>query len=1296
MTSLAEKEIKYNEAGFTQKEIADWKKEKVLELKSAGFNNQEIQEEFGVKSNNEPFIKYFQDISKEIQEETMQSEIVGPDDQMLYDSMQEMGDQKSMKEILVGKNFDGDAILKRGWGKTLYDMTYRLSTEKGLPEAFTEEEPEDYTWFEGLLERGLTLGAELPIYGASYFAGGGNPISGAFTAGAIPGAARATILKGLEQQSYGQPVEILKNFLQEGIKEGVKQGTVFAATAVAPQLRIPGVGKLADQYLTRVASQLTAFEGVGAALNGQLPSLKEFSYSAVLFGGLGLVQPRKTMEDRTKKIFVDTGKKPNQVFKDSIGNKTILEDVSSRSYVRAYNKLLDRKPKIKIIDRETIEQKIIELKNKNKEIYKVERERSKEDQNILSPFYKKIFKEERQKNPDITQIEVTRIVEKKLSDRTNKKLEENLLKIKKLEKQLDKSIVIFEDPLANKASENIVFKPKVEPLTVEKLKEMGSKVKKKAIIEGIDNKYPILEALREAGVNTKTGIEKLNIYEQARVLEGIPNRAAYFIENKTINFKNLNDRGAGLKEVVKDVIDKGKTETQLFETYLMNRRAVELNNRGIETGFNIQTAKDFIKQYKFQFEQIAKKTDTYQRELLEYAKDGGFITAEAFTAMTEANKNYVTYARELIGKDGKVVAVEGSSANPLKEIKGSKLRVFPPLEQMVKNTNTIVNLVERNNVKVQFIDKIVEAKKKDSNLFPFIEKVNPIKTNLPKSELLSIRRDGKLETWSVGKDLVNAFKTLDQQGANMLFNYLGAPARTLRAGAILIPDFAVPNFFRDTMQASFLNKVGFVPIQDSLIGMFNIITRGRSKKAQDMYNKYVKSGGMQSTLLAVDRPNLFDGKVYDILSKGPVRNADRGMLAPFRALTRLSEEMTRFRIFEKTYRKAIDKGLTERQALERAGFEARNLLDYAKRGTLGNNINRLVPFWNARVQGLTRLYEAFRDQPGRTTAMIGAYVVIPTLGFYMLNKDDPDYKEQPDWLKQAYYYFKIGDKPYRFPKPFEVGTLVSSMVEKTLDWVRTNEPQEFARFAKDFLVSNAKGFYPIPTAVRPFAENFMNYSFFRDAPMIPKSLDKNLPNKFYYTEYTSETFKLVSKLLNDLVGDDSFFATNPIHAENVFRSWTGGIGRYIIDTLDYVLVKGEIIDDPIKPTDTLSKIPVVRAFDVRDVPGYSAKSIVRFFEEYEKVDTILNGMDFARKNGDFEEYRKLKETLNLDETLLVKYRQSIKDLDKQIRAIYNLKKFPNGKKPTPDEKRELIDDLYKYMINFAQQGLTLLENAKKK
>ncbi len=1221
MTSLAEKEIQYNQAGFSQKEIADWKKEKILELNSAGFSNAEVAEEFGVVSaNNNANKDYFNTVKAQLENEYYTQESISPDDELLYQSKIDQADAPSLKELVVGKEFDGDEILKRGWGKTLYDMTYRLATEQGLSEAFTQEDPEDYTWFEGLLERGLTLGAELPIYGLSYIPGKavGGPIGGAFTAGAIPGAARATILKGLEQQSYGQPVEILKNFLQEGIVEGAKQGTIFATAAIAPQLKLPFVGKLADRYLTRVASQLTAFEGVGAVLNGQLPTLKEFSYSAVMFGALGAVQPKKVMENRTKQIFIDTGKKPNQVFKDSILDKTILEDVSSRSYVRSYDKLLDRK------------------------------------------------------TPALFKATALSKVEQKVQPEQ-----------------------LFKNDLANKAAENIVFEKKVEVPTLKELKEIGSKVKRKAIIEGIDNKYPILEAMREAKINTKTGIEKLNLYEQARIMEGMPNRAAHFIEYNTINFKTTADKGLGLKEVTKDIIKKGKTETQLFETYLMNRRALELAERKIETGFNIETAKQFVNQNKSKFEQTAKQTDKYQKEVLEYARDGGLISSEAFTAMTEANKNYVTFAAELIGKDGKPIASEGT-VNTFKEIKGADLKRFPPLEQMVKNTNTIINAAERNQVKLNFIDMVAKSKAKDATTFEFMNKVNPKTTNRPKEELLTFRRDGKLETWDVGKDLVNAFKTLDQQGSNMLMNYLGAPARTLRAGAILIPDFAVPNFFRDTMQASFLNKVGFVPIQDSIIGAFNIITKGNNKKTMEMYKKYVKSGGMQSTLLAVDKPNIFDGKVYDILAKGPVRNSNRGMLAPFRALTQLSEEMTRFRIFEKTYKKAIEKGLTEKQALERGGFESRNLLDYAKRGSLGQNINRLVPFWNARVQGLTRLYEAFRDQPGRTTAMVGAYVAIPTVGFYMLNYDDKDYKEEPDWIKQNYYYFKINDKPYRFPKPFEVGTLVSSVIEKTLDWVRTNEPQEFGKFAKDFFFNNAKGFYPIPTVVRPLAENAMNYSFFRDAPVVPKSLDKNLPNKFYYTEYTSETFKLISKTINGLVGDDSFLATNPIHAENVFRSWTGGIGRYVIDTLDYAIIKGKIIDDPIKPTDTLSKIPVVRAFDIRDVPGYSAQSIVKFFEEYGKVDKILNGMDFAKKAGDFEEYQRLKETLNVDEEKLLDYRESIRKLDKMIRDTYNLKEFPNGDIPTPNEKRELIDDYYKLMINFAQQALSYLELVREK
>ena len=342
---LGQKELRLNDAGFSQKEIADWKKQKIQKLNSAGFNNQEILEAFGTTSNDKKIYQdYFSNVKEQIENEYYTQESISPDDELLYQSKIDQADAPSLKEVVVGKEFDGDQILKRGYGKTLYDMTIRLAKGEGLSEALTQPEPEDYTWFEGLLERAYTLGLELPLYGISFLPGTavGGPYGGAFTAGAIPGAARSTIVKGLEQQSYGEPVTILKNFLQEGLKEGAKQGVTFAATAIAPQLKIGGT-KLADKYITRVASQLTAFEGVGAALNQQLPSLKEFSYSAVLFGGLGLVQPRKTMEDRTKKVFIDTGKKPNQLFKDSIINKRILEDVSSRPFIRDYANLLERK-----------------------------------------------------------------------------------------------------------------------------------------------------------------------------------------------------------------------------------------------------------------------------------------------------------------------------------------------------------------------------------------------------------------------------------------------------------------------------------------------------------------------------------------------------------------------------------------------------------------------------------------------------------------------------------------------------------------------------------------------------------------------------------------------------------------------------------------------------------------------------------------------------------------------------------------------------------------------------------------
>ena len=68
-------------------------------------------------------------------------------------------------------------------------------------------------------------------------------------------------------------------------------------------------------------------------------------------------------------------------------------------------------------------------------------------------------------------------------------------------------------------------------------------------------------------------------------------------------------------------------------------------------------------------------------------------------------------------------------------------------------------------------------------------------------------------------------------------------------------------------------------------------------------------------------------------------------------------------------------------------------------------------------------------------------------------------------------------------------------------------PKGFKEFLYDFGMSNIKSFNPIPTWLRPHLENAMNYSFFRDAPILPADAPKDMLNQYYSTEYNNQAIK---------------------------------------------------------------------------------------------------------------------------------------------------------------------------------------------
>jgi len=1267
--NLLEQQTLLQEGGFSQKEITGWKQDKIKTLQKGGFTNQEISNEFKFQPDTKVIKDYVGNVAKDY---LSGRGIIISEEEMPYQTEQTRSDQlkelkKDIKETVVGEKFDGDYIAEQILGSNLWNLSKRAAKGEGTPEALKMPKPEDYTWTEEFLTTLGTLAVDSPIYAGSAVVGiPGGKLGAGFTGAMIPTTTRATLLKVLENQDEGKPSDVMKILLEETLMEGVKEGAKFSASLALPMLKIPGGKTLAANYISRTAAQITGYQGTGLILDEEIPSMGEFASTALLFGLFNIRLPKAKAEKKSKQIFIDYGKKPTDVALDSAKNRTVREDLLSDNVtIRAYE----------IKDAKKIE----------------------------------IPKEE---------IQVT----------TKPK---------------------FEDPIANKAAENISFEINKMPITKEQIaetvKQSAKTTKRQFVIKAIDQKYPVLEALRELNIKTKTGIEKLNTYELLRLQEGMQGRSAHFIEFGTLDFKTLAENGPSLMSIVKPFVKDSKTETALFSTYLTNRHAVTLAKRGKESGVDIPNAEIFLKKYTnkkvkdpdtgkmITYEQAAKKVDTYLQDgVLKYAFDGGLITKESYNAFREINKNYMPMAREL-PRPGESGFIKGSS-NPFKRLKGSKVKIIDPLESIVKNTDYIVRMTELNKTKNDFINTVLEAQKKDPEALSWIKKkkgnLKPITVQrkelekffdketldklsnkgveelsifrqeavYPDGNSISLRntKTGKYEVYEVGEDLVTAFRVMDNPSMNFVVKFLTAPTRFLRTGAIVTPDFALPNFFKDTMNATFLSKVGWVPIVDSIKGIFHVVYKD-PKRATQAYKNFLKSGAAQSTLRSVDR-TMFDADAHAILNKGVMRNEySTPILGQFRYLTEISEEATRVAMMNKVLKEGRKKGLSERDALQRAGFESRDLLDYAKKGTVGARINKGVPFFNARTQGAVKGYEAFRDRPTKFLSMIGLTVILPTFMAYnaLVDEDgelDQDFKELPDYIRNNKYYTKVNGKGVFFPKGFEIGTFFSNLTEKVLDYLRINEKQDFMKYTKEFLLEHAKGYTPIPTFARPFIENLFDYSIFREAPILPADAPKDMLNSYYSTEYTNPTIKELSENLAIMVGADNYFA-NPIYVENIYDSYFGSVGRMAKDAINAIAIKGGIIDDPIRPSDPLTKIPGIRVFQAKDVYGYS-KSIQEFYSRTKDYKTVMNTVDYLLKIGNTEGYLKESKKVNFDIKAVIEIEKGMKDVSKDIKVIYNAKMKDDGTLFTPEEKRDLIDDLYKTRIGLAQKGLQIIKNVE--
>ncbi len=872
-------------------------------------------------------------------------------------------------------------------------------------------------------------------------------------------------------------------------------------------------------------------------------------------------------------------------------------------------------------------------------------------------------------------------------------------------------VAVAEAPAPEGASkrvfDRIVTEP-AEPNIIQKVKKGYNSFQ----VQMVDDLYNLKKTVE---VFTKGGVE-LSIeedpYVAARLLKGITGKVNTFLEQGTFGKKFWktekgravpNYTGESLESILREV--REPSDWQDFSTYMVARRTVELTARDIETGINIDDANNAITDLESKhknFPDLAKRLNKYQDSLLVYSQEMGLISNELLGKLRK-NADYVPFYRvfnelQSRGFMGKKMA---DIANPIKRIKGSEREIINPLESIVKNTYVMISAADRNNVGIMLanlvnqnpemadvfervptpITKVAQTSAKElgveiegmteADMEQVIDIFRP-SFFVPGNEV-TVLVDGKKQFYRVDKDLRDALLNLTREDIGMMGKILSAPAKWLRAGAILSPDFMARNPARDQLSAFVFSNYGFLPGIDFLRGIGSIL-----KKDAD-YELFRSSGAEHAMMVSMDREYLqksfkeiTEGKKFTSYIKHPIEILRLGSEFGERA-TRLGE-----------FKKGIARGATPTQA----GLAAREVtLDFAKAGTIAHALNRYIPFFNANIRGWDKMITSFQEHPTRTAAKVFMGITLTSMLFYLVNREDERWDEIPQWQKDLFWIVFIpGQKePARIPKPFEMGILFGSIPERFLEYLDKKDPT----MLKDVLLSAAETGSPgfIPQAILPIIENLSNFNFFKGREIVPPSR-QDLPPELQYTRYTTTVSKEVGKLIN----------VSPAKIDNLINAWTGGLGRYATNILDAILEGMGISPKLIEPSPTLADIPVLKAFVVRDPFGAQNESVNRFYEKLEDYQKNENALKQFLKTGDIIKFNELKEKhpellFFYDLENDVAYSASARYLRRVARDLSALRKKQdevfNSTTMTPEMKRKLINEIDRLKVGVAKRALDL-------
>ena len=716
-----------------------------------------------------------------------------------------------------------------------------------------------------------------------------------------------------------------------------------------------------------------------------------------------------------------------------------------------------------------------------------------------------------------------------------------------------------------------------------------------------------------------------------------------------------------------------------FNTYLQELHNIDRQAQGKPvTEHTADESRKIVADLNVKYPEFKK----YQKEVNDYLDkffylyyvDAGMMTEQAYREMRKKYPNYIPSFR--VGEDN------GGGMNPKKKIKnstgigkavGGTSEVMSFDEAVARKMNTVMSAAVKNDISREvfaFAEALPSEAAKNGVLIQNDNNGKPFDIDDVDRELIrkidkgnysvTFYNNGKPQTMKISKDVYEAYEFLEDKIGNSairwaanLGNKLTSPMKALTTQ--YNPLFALTNIIRDA-QTYTINNTATKPLQaqkNYVKAIAGIIRRS------DAYNQYKALGGSQNGYFGKNIYEQAESRVNPKAVKGK-RKAIEVLKTPLTAVEKMGEFTEKIPRFAEYLNTVENLGDTDAGRLQASLNAADVTVNFNRSSTLSTLANAWVPYFNAGLQGADKTFRQIKAHPFKTTARATVSVFLPTLLLYLVNKDNPHWKDVKDGVRDGYYLIPnvlgpnsggYAETFIRVPKSREFGALLSASFER------------FIR-AVDEAVENDKDMKEtLPTAFDGYMQTFLN-SFmppdilgdnilgsiarlntntaWHGGKIVPSTMENVSPRNQYDINTSQLAMNIAEKANKVPFLPDAF--KSPMKVDYLIDSY----GGYAGDLLQGLTSRKNIGEDNMGTV--LNSLyngfvqPAKQRFTTDS--AYSSYNLERFYNRVNELDKAANDRDIDE--GLPTEYRTPEEKVLSDFT---KARSDIADITKQERAV---------------------------------------------